>query len=72
MDVLFRTKSVLDVPTVPSTEAVPPLLVMRNHVAVLVLPAVALLIALAVNTDGCAEDEAGANGVPHVSDASNT
>lgn len=72
MDVLFRIKSAVAVPTEPSTHAVPPLAVSLNHVAVLVLPAVALLMALAVSTDGWADDDAGAKGDPMVSVAKST
>lgn len=67
IEVLLTFKSKPEpTPTVPSTAAVPPLLANRNHDAVDVLPAVAEPMALAVKTDGCAEDEAGANGVPQV------
>ena len=66
MDVLFRIRSVPDVPTVPSITAVPPLVVIRNQAAVLEFPAVALPMELAVNTDGWAELAVGANGEPQV------
>lgn len=67
MLVLLRIRSASDVPALPSMTHVPPLVVMRNHVAVpLVMPVVA---------DGNVGDRtalaaAGANGLPMVNEAS--
>lgn len=66
MDTLFRIRSEVAVPTLPSTTAVAPDVTIRNHDAVPVLPAVAEPMALAVKTLGWAEVDAGAKGVPHV------
>ena len=55
MLVVVKFKSLPDVPTLPSTTAVPPLVVSRNHVAVPVLLADAsVVMALSVNTPAAA------------------